>query len=120
MPTTRAERLTCAKIADLDNGIFGVVVDDDIRRICSDLDERGHDGQVRSLTLKIEFKLNTERGEPVIEIDPRVEAKFPPHRAGVTKARVAPDQKTGEFGMLFQAMNAENPDQPSLIDEDEK
>jgi len=36
MPTTKATRLTCATLHELDNGILGVMVDDEIRHICND------------------------------------------------------------------------------------
>lgn len=120
MPT-KAARLTCATIADLDNGSFGVLVNDEIAKICSDLDDRGHDGQTRKLILTLEFARDMERSpnEPAISIDPRVEAKFPAHRSGVTVSKLASD-KAGEIGFLFQAQNAEDPDQPSLLDDDAK
>lgn len=117
---TKATRLTCAKLADLDNGMYGLLVDDEIRKICSDLDERGHDGQTRKLILTIEFSRDLERSpnEPAVTIDPRCESKYPAHRSRMTVAKVSPD-KQGEMGLLFQATNADNPDQATLLDDGE-
>lgn len=99
--------------------MYGVLVDDEIRKICSDLDERGHDGQTRKLILTIEFSRDLDRNpsEPAIMIDPRVESKYPAHRSRLTVAKVSPD-KQGEFGLLFQATNSENPDQATLLDDE--
>jgi len=116
--TTKAIRLNSMSLAGLANGIFGVMIDDEIRRICNDLDERGKDGLKRTLTIKLDFFLDPKRTDSGIAIDPQVDAKFPAHRPQVTNARIATN-RTGEFGMLFQAQNADDADQPSLLPDDE-
>ena len=109
--------LTCEMLSGLDNGLFGAVVDRELRRLVDDLEDRGHDGNKRTLIIQIDFSMDPSR-DPTscgVAIDPRVQAKLPPLRSGVTVGKVAA-VPGGELGMLFRDDNADSPDQGTIYD----
>lgn len=114
------KKITCDTIGGLDNGLFGRLVDAELDKIVNDLDDRGHDGNKRSLTITIEFGMDMKRDphSPSVTVDPRVKAKLPDLRSGVTAAKVS--TKDGELQMIFRDDNRDNVDQGTIYDDAEE
>lgn len=111
--------LTCDTIGGLDNGLFGRLVDEEIRRIVDDLEDRGHDGNKRTLTIEIAFEKDVSRDPhaPAIHIDPQVRSKLPAKRSGVTSSKVS-TVAGGQLQLIFRDDNSDNPDQPTIYDDE--
>lgn len=109
-----ATDLKCNKIGALAEGLFGVQVNDALNTIKADLDNRGHDGQVRTLTIKIKFHREVLRGEASAStiIDPEVAPSLPSYRPSSTVGKIK--MIAGEPFLLFEELSPENPDQPPL------
>lgn len=104
---TEAVTLSCETINDLDNGIFGMLVDKEIGLASNDLLDRGEeDGKPRKVVIELELAYH----KGIIVTTPRVQAKLPPRQSNSTgmKSRMA---AKGQTELLFQAANYENPDQ---------
>ena len=114
-----ATRFSCRSIADLDHGMFGELVDTEIRRVFADIDDRGHDGNDRVVTITLTMSRDMKRApnEPTVAIDPKVTAKLPAYRSNATAAKIATID--GEIVLLFRPDNKDNVDQPTLLPEDE-
>lgn len=113
--------LTCAEIGNLDNGLFGHVVDAELRKLLTDIDDRGADGQKRTITIEIAFTKDVSRDpkSPVIHVDPSVKIKVPAARSGVTVSKIGANGQ-GELGLMFRDDNAENPEQGTIYDNDDE
>lgn len=109
--------LTCENLASLDNGLFGRLVDAEIRKVTSDLDDRGHDGNKRTLTIQIDFVKDVSRDPhaPAVHMDARVTSRLPPLRSGITSGKVM--TREGEFVLAFRDDNSDNVDQPTVYDD---
>jgi hypothetical protein len=113
-PRTGSGSLSAETIAALDGGMFGKLIDSAIKQLSDDIDDRGHDGQVRKLTITIEIKRDMKsRNERNVTIAPKVKAETPAFQPSPTVAKSA--TREGESVLLFQMDNPDNPDQEARI-----
>lgn len=107
---TASVSLTASTLKDLDNGIFGLLVDKEINVIAKDLDDRGgQDEKARHLCIDVEFiKVNG-----VLTITPKVQCKLPPRVSHSTHAKERMRSKD-QTEILFQPLNRDNADQGTL------
>jgi len=96
--------LTLTQLAD---GYAGKAIDSALKRITDDIQDRGHDGKPRLLTVKITFTPDPS-GRCEIEVDAGV--KCPGYKPPKTVAKI--DQRAG--GLIFNPDCSENPDQAAL------
>lgn len=94
-------------LATLADGFAGRAIDSGLSRIMDDIVNRGHDGQKRTLTIKINFTPD-DKGRSSIDVD--VSVKTPGYRPPKTIAKY--DQQAG--GLVFSPDCAENPDQLTI------
>jgi hypothetical protein len=112
---TEAVALSCDTIGDLDGGVFRLLVNKEFEALCKDVDDRGEeDGKVRTLTIDVEIV----KKEGLVIIVPSVKIKRPPRRANATSAKERM-KSAGQTELLFQATNADNPDQGTFETETE-
>lgn len=111
------QNLSCRSIGDLDNGLAEKIIDAEIRKVIADLDDRGHDGAARSVTIELNMQKDVSRGD-AIYIDVKVKTKLPAVRSGISQSKVG--QKKGEMVLLFRDDNADNADQPTFDDVESK
>lgn len=116
------KNLTSETLGDLDNGLFGRLVDEELQKILADIDDRGHDGNKRQITITIDFQMDPSRDphSPSLLIDPQVKSKVPPLRSGITIAKVGRSVKSGALAMQFRDDNRDNPEQPTLLSSGEE
>lgn len=108
--------LSMETIGDLDNGVFGLLVDKEIDALAKDLDDRGEeDGKARHLAIDIEVI----KVKGIVIITPKVAAKLPPRVSNSTAAKERMKEK-GQTELLFQQMNRDDADQPTLEDGSEE
>lgn len=93
----------------LSDGYAGKAIDAGLRQITSDLIDRGHDGQKRTLTIRVTFQPD-EKGRCEVDVD--VGVKVPGYRPPKTLAKY--DQAAG--GFVFNPDASENPDQTTIGD----
>jgi len=105
-------------IAMLDDGRVGLMINEALSRIFTDIEDRSHDGKVRSLQIQLDFI--KDHGNLMIEA--KVQDKLPAYHSNRTVSRLKgrAGAKGPEYVALFQEHDAENPDQESLYDGDNK
>lgn len=113
---TEAVPLSMATIGDLDNGVFGLLVDKEIDALVKDLDDRAEeDGKARHLCIDIEVVVT----KGIVIMTPKVAAKLPPRVSNSTAGKGRMRDK-GQMELLFQANNSDNADQGTLDDGSEE
>jgi hypothetical protein len=119
--TTEVVPVCMDTLGELDNGNCKRIVDQLIRAIMHDLDDRGaEDGKPRSLTIKVKVEFIKVNGRTVVT--PVMDYKLPPRVAHSTVTVERADEG-GQFQLYFQPWNAENANQPVFnqmteVDED--
>jgi hypothetical protein len=99
--------LKCNTLGDLDNGQAGTIIDAALTKAINDLEDRGEeDGKPRTVTISV--SLQKSKGLTVIDVT--ASAKMPDFRSNATIAEAR--YKDQKHEMLFQDLNAENPNQP--------
>jgi len=105
------QTLNAASIGELTNGQAKAIIDRELKKAISDLDDRGEeDGKAREVVIKISL---IKRRDQVLA-DVRAKAVLPEYRTGVTT--LSAKQRGQSIDLLFRNDNAENPDQPTLDD----
>lgn len=100
--------LSCDTIGDGDSGIARHLVDAELQKAVDDLMDRGEeDGKTRMVNLSVELGLHNG----IVFWNVAAQAKLPPRKSKNTAAKVRMKAK-GQHELLFQADNADNPDQP--------
>lgn len=94
-------------LSTLADGYAGRAIDSGLARIQEDIVKRGHDGQKRTLTIKLTFTPD-DKGRSAIDVD--VSVKTPGYKPPKTMAKY--DQQAG--GLVFNPDCSENPDQLTL------
>lgn len=100
--------LDAASIPNLSDGYVGKMLEKALNDVIEDIDDRGHDGQKRSITLKLTFSPNEKK----IKIDANVTTKLPAYVPPTTMAKF--DRAAG--GLAFNPDVADNPDQSTIDD----
>lgn len=101
--------LQAVSISSLADGYAGKAIDAGFRRIMEDIVDRGHDGQKRTMIIKVTFT-PSETGQCKIGVD--VGTKCPSYVPPETLAKY--DHKAG--GLIFSPECADNPDQMTFPD----
>jgi hypothetical protein len=96
-------------LAALNDGYLGKIIDENMRGIMKDIDQRGHDGAKRVLNVKVTF-IPMENGQ--VKIDSEVNHKLPVHKPPQTIGRY--DHKVG--GVTFRDDSPADPDQSTIND----
>lgn len=91
MPKMAMDAIT---LASLSEGYLAMVVDKEIQRIVSDLQQRGHDGAKRRLKIELVFE---DKGGGKIDVQPKVQAVLPPYLPPSTDAKLNPEKGRLEF-----------------------
>lgn len=94
-------------LSSLADGYAGRAIDSGLARVMEDINKRGHDGQKRTLTIKLTFTPD-DKGRSSIDVD--VAVKIPGYKPPKTVAKY--DEQAG--GLVFSPDCAENPDQVAL------
>lgn len=113
--TTKQHKVPVAAVtlSTLADGFAGRAIDSGLSRVMEDITARGHDGQKRTLTIKLTFTPD-DKGRSSIDVD--VAVKTPGYKPPKTIAKY--DQAAG--GLVFSPDCAENPDQLTLPNGDEE
>jgi hypothetical protein len=101
---------TLGKLAD---GLVGRIVDKELTAIYEDIDDRGHDGKERTLTIKLTFKPSSEG---IVSVKAGVTKKLPDMVPPQTMAKTS----SAFGGLVFNPEVADNPDQTTFHDEAEE
>lgn len=91
MPRMAMDSVTLATLSD---GYLAMVVDKEIQRIVTDLQQRGHDGAKRRLKIELVFE---DKGGGKIDVQPKVQAVLPPYLPPSTDAKLNPKDGRLEF-----------------------
>jgi len=109
---SEAVALSVETLGDLDNGIFGILVNKGIDSLTKDVDDRGEeDGKIRTLTIQVDVV----KTKGIVIITPKVQAKLPPRVSNSTAAKERMKSK-GQPELTFQPHNADNAEQRTLDD----
>jgi hypothetical protein len=103
------QALTLETIGDLDSGAARVAINRTIARAIADIDDRGDDGKVRTVTIKLELK---RMNNGLIESNIVAGASVPAYRTNSTIAE--PKRKGDETQLLFQSLAPDDPHQRTL------
>ena len=105
------QTLNAASIGELTNGQAKAIIDRELKKAISDLDDRGEeDGKPREVVIKI--ALIKKRDQVLADV--RAKAILPEYRTGITA--LSAKQRGETIDLLFRSDNADNPDQPTLED----
>ncbi len=101
-------------LAKLNDGYFGKITDEALRQVMKDIQERGHDGKKRTITIKVTLAPDGETGQVKIdtEVGYKLPSYVPPTTIGKYNAAVG--------GVVFRDDAPENPDQTTTNDLMEK
>ena len=104
--------LTCKTLGDLDGGRAGAIIDAALSTMIRDLEERGHDGKARTVTITLTAGLN----KGMVGVDLQAKPILPSFRTNLTQASIREERRSGGVGLktslYFQELNPENPEQP--------
>ena len=101
-------------IGMLNDGYLGKCLDENLRGVMKDIEQRGHDGLKRQITLKLTL-VPMENGQ--VKIDTEVASKVPAYKPPMTIGRY--DHSAG--GITFRDDSPMDPTQQTINDEiDEK
>lgn len=101
--------LTGMTLNMLSDGYTGKMLDEAMKAIVKDIEDRGHDRKKRTLTLQIDF---LPHGEGQVSIYSDVKHKLPSQRPPATQAKY----NAAAGGLVFNPDCAENPDQQTFED----
>jgi len=118
------EKLSAKNLHLVHNGAAGILIDEEIRRAVTDLQDRGReDKKPRLVNIQIEL---AKVGDSIDIINVSAHAPLPKRRTGSTHAQPVEVKTEGQTGydLWFQTLNAENADQPTFkemenLDEEE-
>lgn len=111
--TLPAVMLSATTLPQVSDGYVGRIMDRAILDIYQDIDKRGvRDGLPRKMILEVTF---TPGSEGRVKIDSQVKTKLPSYRPEVTVAKL----DANGAGLLFSPDCAENPDQLTMIPEED-
>lgn len=96
-------------IGDVSEGYVGKAIDAKLAEIYKDIEDRGTDGQTRSLKIELKFK---QVDKDHVEITAVVDSKVPAHKPIKTMAKL--DAKAGGFNYSPDVAN--NPEQKTFRD----
>ena len=99
----------CDTIGRLDHGFGQVVIDEAIAKVAKDLDQRGEDEKVRTVTIKLMFWQDGD----VTKTDFEVDTKLPPLKLRTTSGYHEPSGR-GNRQIVFREKNPDRPDQPVI------
>lgn len=102
-------------LAQLGQGSFGRVVDDEAARVVRDIEERGQDGKSRKLAITLEIYYDDERRKYVVE--PSCQAKLPPQKAYPTEAKIEFDPVKRQHVLMFNPNDSDNVNQTTTVDD---
>lgn len=100
--------LSLETLGELDEGRARAVIDHEIAKAVSDLEDRGDDGQPR----KVSIELVIVKLEGIAAASVKAQAKLPPLHTGATAAKFRHEK--GQPQLQFQTMCAEDPDQATF------
>ncbi|MBV8094923.1 MAG: hypothetical protein JO110_17180 [Acetobacteraceae bacterium] len=108
--------MTLDRMGELDNGLVRAMVDAAIAEAVTDLEDRGKDGKVREVDIKVKLKL-TDGGGVATKV--ACKAVLPPRASHTTFGdfRVRPGVGVQ---MTFQSNNPERPDQGTFMDAEDE
>lgn len=108
------QALTCDTIGDLAGGVARALIDREIMKAVSDLEDRGEeDGKPRKVVISLE--MGFQGGLVITQV--AAEAKLPPRRTSNTAADLR-RRREGSC-LLFQQHDPENPEQNTFPELDE-
>jgi hypothetical protein len=102
--------LTADSLGDLDHGFARVTINEAIKEVANDLEQRGDDEKPRKVVITLTM---TQLNENDTEVQFNVEAKVPPMKLATTIAQKRPVGQ-GNSGIAFRPENPTRPDQPTL------
>lgn len=106
--------LTCDTLGDLAGGVARALIDREIQRAISDLEDRGEeDGKIRKVVIQVE--MGFQGGLVITTV--AAEAKLPPRRTSNTAADLR--RRRDGSCLLFQQHDPENPAQQTFPELDE-
>jgi hypothetical protein len=105
--------LTARTLPDLSDGYAEKTIDEAMASVWRDVQERGHDGNRRKLVITLTY---TPDDKGIVDIDLQVKTTVPAYRPPATKAKL----NTRAGGLMFNTESADNPDQQTFSDIDNR
>ena len=106
--------LSCDTIGDLDKGLARHLIDAEFAKAVNDLEDRAkEDGKTRKVIIEVDISLV----DGLILAYVSTQAKLPPKKTRYTAGQLRMAGKN-QHAIIFMEDNPENPDQPTMYDEE--
>ena len=102
--------LTADSIPELDHGFARITINEAIKAVSNDLEQRGDDEKPRKVVITLTM---TQLNENDTQVEFRVEAKVPPMKLATTIAQKRAVGQ-GNSGIAFRPESPARPDQPTI------